>query len=296
MTAPRLYLASASPRRRELLARLGVPYSVGVAPLDEAAEQMAYTGPVAGLAEYLARAKARSALAAPFPTVLAAPAAAADPAHPAHVADSADVVDIAPSRDLAVVDASADPVGPALVLAADTTVLLAGRVLGKPADPDEAVRMLRALRAREHAVVTAVALGVAPSSDDPATMSTGGDPPAAIRAISVSTRVRMRNYTDDEIATYVASGDPLDKAGAYGVQHPTFRPVAAIAGCYTSVVGLPLCATAALLTVAGLPPLASLEPADATESPGPCPFAARCRPPLPVVTRAAHWWAGVHPE
>jgi MAF protein len=263
MPPRRLYLASASPRRRQLLARLGVPYTVGVAPLDEDAAQAAYAGPADGLAEHLALAKARSALAAPFPS-------------------------------------NAD--GPPLILAADTTVLLAGRVLGKPADPAEAVRMLRALRDRDHTVVTAVALAVAPPRDSaPAPPTTGRPAAGSMRAITVATRVRMREYTDAEIAAYVASGDPLDKAGAYGVQHPTFRPVAAIAGCYTSVVGLPLCATAALLSAAGLAPVASPEPSDpepadpaiadratAADGPGPCPFAARCRAPLPP---AATDWA-----
>lgn len=113
------------------------------------------------------------------------------------------------------------------VLAADTTVALDGRALGKPADAAEARWMLQAMRGRSHQVHTGLALW------DPATGR------LALRV--TTTRVWMRNYTDEEIAAYVATGDPLDKAGAYAVQHGGFHPVARLEGCYANVVGLPLC-------------------------------------------------------
>ena len=277
MRTPPLYLASASPRRRELLTRLGVAYTVGVAPLDEEVEAARYTGPSDGLAEYLARAKARSVVEAAFTATPHGRAAERDAVTPTDPT--------APGAAGAPVPDELDR--PSLILAADTTVLLAGRVLGKPADAAEAVTMLRALRNRGHVVITGVALGI-PS----AAPRRGGEPLGAIRSAAVATRVRMRDYTDDEIATYVASGDPLDKAGAYGVQHPSFQPVAAIAGCYTSVVGLPLCATAALLAGAGLAVTTMPESPDLgnSEPSGPCPFAGRCRAPLP--REAADWPGG----
>jgi septum formation protein len=113
-----------------------------------------------------------------------------------------------------------------LVLAADTEVALGGAVLGKPADDDAAQAMLLALRDRPHRVLTGLALAL-------------GDRIAWSSV--VETTVWMRPYGDDEIARYIASGRPLDKAGAYGIQDAEFQPVARIDGCYTNVVGLPLC-------------------------------------------------------
>jgi septum formation protein len=118
------------------------------------------------------------------------------------------------------------------ILTADTTVLLKGRSLPKPRDADDAARMLKELRGREHIVATGVAL----------TEENG-----CIVAATSTTRVLMRDYDDAEVAGYVASGDPLDKAGSYSIQHPGFQPVAAIAGCHLGVIGLPLCIVDALL-------------------------------------------------
>jgi len=96
--------------------------------------------------------------------------------------------------------------------------------------------MLRRLRGRQHNVITAVAV-----------VSNGHS-----FVDHVSTKVIMRNYTDDELATYVASGDAMDKAGAYAVQNTTFAPVADVDGCYLNVVGLPLCLLARLLREVGV--------------------------------------------
>jgi septum formation protein len=122
----------------------------------------------------------------------------------------------------------------AAVIAADTLVTLDGRFFGKPADAAEARATLQTLRGRTHQVVSGVAV-VAPTGE-------------AVEA--VTTHVTMRAYTDAEIDAYIATGDPLDKSGAYAIQHPTFAPAAAIDGCLCSVIGLPLWTTRALLASA----------------------------------------------
>lgn len=124
----------------------------------------------------------------------------------------------------------------ATVLAADTLVALDGRLLGKPADRAEATEMLAALRGRTHQVYTAVCVARVGSFDSRLAIS----------------NVTMRSYTDAEIAAYVASGDPLDKAGAYAIQHPRFSPVAGWTGCYTSIMGLPLRLVAEMLAQTGI--------------------------------------------
>ena len=131
-----------------------------------------------------------------------------------------------------------------LVLAADTTVVDAGAILGKPNDADQALAMLRQLRGRSHQVLTALAV----------LQSRSG---RLLTDVCV-TDVPMRAYTEAEIEAYVASGDPLDKAGAYAIQHAGFHPVASLAGCYANVVGLPLCHLARMLRTLGLPPQADL--------------------------------------
>jgi septum formation protein len=114
----------------------------------------------------------------------------------------------------------------ALVVGADTLVVLGAEILGKPRDEAEATEMLRRLRAHSHEVYTGLAL-VCLAQD--------------LRCAQVvATRVTMRDYTDGEIARYVASGDPFDKAGAYAIQHPVLDPVARYEGSYSNVVGLPV--------------------------------------------------------
>ncbi len=115
----------------------------------------------------------------------------------------------------------------ALILAADTTVVHQGRILGKPADADEARKMLIDLRGKNHLVYSAIALLRLPHR---ATLTDFAE-----------TQVPMRNYTDAEIEIYIESKDPLDKAGAYAIQHPGFHPVANMQGCFANVIGLPLC-------------------------------------------------------
>lgn len=116
---------------------------------------------------------------------------------------------------------------PALIIAADTIVMDGGELLGKPADAADARRMLRQLRRRQHLVVTAFTLYQAGAE-------------SRVTTRHARTVVTMREFSDAEIETYIASGDPLDKAGAYGIQNEEFRPVARIEGSYSNVVGLPL--------------------------------------------------------
>ena len=180
---PSLVLASASPRRQELLAGLGVAFTV--VPSDIPEEHPAAPPPEAIAAVALAKARA---VALRLPS-------------------------------------------DAVVLGADTEVVLDGRLLGKPRDAADAVRILRELRGRTHEVITGVAL-----------VARGGE-----EATAVTTRVTMRDYDTPEIEAYVATGEPLDKAGAYGVQGLGARLVARVDGCLTNVVGLPISTTRELL-------------------------------------------------
>lgn len=126
----------------------------------------------------------------------------------------------------------------ALVVGADTIVVLDGEVLGKPSDKDEAVAMLQRLCGRAHDVLSSVTV-ITPSGVE-------------ITECAES-RVVMRDYSDAEIRAYVDSGDPMDKAGAYAIQNHAFHPVAEIHGCYASVMGLPLCHLARAFWRAGAP-------------------------------------------
>jgi len=187
-----LILASGSPRRRDLLSLLGLPFAVQASAVDE--ENHA-DEPGAAMVSRLSQAKARALLA---------------------------------------------QTRAGLIVAADTTVWLDGQVLGKPADAEDAVRMLRRLRDRVHVVYSGVTLINA---------QTGW-----MRSELAESHVEMRNYSDEEIAAYVASGDPLDKAGSYAIQYADFRPVARIVGCYANVMGLPLCHLYCMLREGGLAP------------------------------------------
>jgi MAF protein len=115
----------------------------------------------------------------------------------------------------------------ALILAADTTVVFDGHILGKPADAAEARQMLNELRGKDHLVYTALALLRLPEK--------------SLFTDFAETKVPMRDYSDKEIEAYIESGDPLDKAGAYAIQHAGFHPVAHMQGCFANVIGLPLC-------------------------------------------------------
>ena len=118
-----------------------------------------------------------------------------------------------------------------VVLGADTTVVLDGRILAKPADSTDASRMLRLLSGRTHRVITGVALATRSGTEVAAEV----------------TAVRFLTLSDREIAEYVATGEPLDKAGAYAIQGRAARWIPRVEGCYFNVVGLPLALVATML-------------------------------------------------
>ena len=197
LAAPRLYLASASPRRRELLLQIGLAHEVLLAPAPPGEDEPRLPGE--SPAEYVlrtAREKAR--------------------------------------RGQAWMHSQALPVLP--VLAADTTVILDGEVLGKPVDRDDALRMLQALSGTGHEVRTAVVLA-----------AQGG----LSEAVSI-TQVAMRATSACERERYCDSGEPYGKAGAYGIQGLASVFIERIAGSYSGVMGLPLFETARLLAQAGI--------------------------------------------
>ncbi len=175
----RLILASGSPRRRQLLSLLGIPFVIKSTTVDE--------GRVSGES----------------PTEL--------------------VLRLSQTKALAIRDVQPGD----LVVAADTIVVLDGDVLGKPEDADDAARMLSRLRGRAHMVYSGISVWHHATRQ-------------MISQLGESW-VWMRDYGDDEIASYVESRDPMDKAGAYAIQHATFDPVSRMEGCWLSVVGLPLC-------------------------------------------------------
>ena len=185
-----LILASGSPRRREFLELLGIPFAVHVADIDE---QNGQNDLPRALVARLSREKA------------------------------ATVSTRFPDR---------------VVIGADTVVALDNEILGKPAGPTEATAMLRLLRDRPHQVYSGVTVYPA-EGNTPLTTA-------------VCSTVWMRPYGDEEIAAYVASGDPMDKAGGYGIQNRQFHPVARLRGCYASVMGLPLCKLCDLLQQMGV--------------------------------------------
>lgn len=117
------------------------------------------------------------------------------------------------------------PHGPSVILAADTAVVDGARILGKPADPEEAANMLRALSGRTHQVMTGVCLRFPDRTD----------------CFHIETRVTFRALSEKEIRDYVSTGEPMDKAGAYAIQGGAAKMVRRVEGSYSNVVGLPLC-------------------------------------------------------
>ncbi len=128
------------------------------------------------------------------------------------------------------------------VVGADTVVALDGESFGKPQNAEEAIAMLQRLRGRCHQVHTAVAVA----------RFAGGSCQAA-RCLVNSTIVTMRGYTDAEIAKFVSTGTPMDKAGAYAIQDKDFNPVESLSGCPAGVMGMPVADLLRLLAELGLP-------------------------------------------
>ncbi len=195
MTDRTLILASASPRRREILENLGYAVRTGAVPIDE--------------------------------TPLAAEAA--EPY----------VLRMAQQKNRAALAVHGDSLP---LLSADTTVALDGRILGKPESADHARSMLRALSGRSHQVLTAVCVHYQGRE----------------HSIVQSSDVRFKALSDSEIERYIAGGEPMDKAGAYGIQGAGGIFVSHLAGSFTGVMGLPVYETVRLLQPCGaaVPPFA----------------------------------------
>ncbi|MEK6777778.1 MAG: Maf family protein [bacterium] len=125
-----------------------------------------------------------------------------------------------------------------IVIGADTIVVLEGEILGKPGDPEEAFRILRKLSGKSHEVITALAL----IETESGRTITGEE----------TTRVFFKELTDQEISAYISTGEPMDKAGAYGIQGKGILFIPRIEGCYTNVVGLPMMKLADMLREFGI--------------------------------------------
>ncbi|VAW42783.1 Septum formation protein Maf [hydrothermal vent metagenome] len=169
------------------------------------------------------------------------------------------VVQTAQLKATEIIDQLTDSLLPtnSIIIAADTTVAFAGEMLNKPADEAEARLMLQRLRNKQHKVHTGMVLLELESG-------------YLWQGVSTAV-VTMRNYSDAEIEAYVASGDPLDKAGAYAIQHPHFRPVAHLDGCYCCVMGLPVCDLIVALSRFNVPPPADLTAVSQAHLHYPCP-------------------------
>lgn len=192
-----LILASASPRRQEILRNAGIPFVVQAADVDET--------PISGeSATECARRLAQKKAAAIFSQ------------RPGQ----------RPSE---------------LVLGADTVVVIENQILGKPIDAADAMRMLRLLAGREHLVITGVCL-----------MGSGGSRSDFVDIRCETTRVWMGPLTEEDIRGYVATGEPMDKAGAYAIQGMASRWIPRIEGDYFNVVGLPVALVYEMLRVHGV--------------------------------------------
>lgn len=186
----RIVLASASPRRRELLGITGLSFEV----IPSAVEESTNPGiPAASLARLLALSKARDVAA--------------------RLSDG-------------------------LVIGADTIVVVDGKILGKPESPDDAAKMLRMLSGREHSVISGVAVVDAQTGREMVSHE--------------ETLVRFGPLDERVIRAYVATGEPMDKAGAYGIQGMAGMLITGICGCYFNVVGLPLARLASMLAEFGV--------------------------------------------
>ena len=199
-----LILGSQSPRRRELLERMGLEFRVLTAEIDETKYET--EDPEASVRR-ICEAKARAV-----------------------------------AERLKQENGQSENHNSPLVLASDTIVVLDGRILGKPHDEAQAKAMLRALSGREHAVFTAFTLFRPDTGTEPETHCE-------------KTWVKFRRLSEAEIAAYVATGEPMDKAGAYGIQGKGMMLVEGIRGDYFTVMGLPVCALTQALKRYGIDPL-----------------------------------------
>jgi MAF protein len=181
-----------------------------------------------------------------------------DEASVSHPNPAQDCIKTAQLKAGAIFDQIADPREKrTIVVAADTTVALDGETLGKPRDEEDAYQMLAALRDRTHEVHTGVVV---------IDLDSGKELVGSHTAV-----VTMRRYTDGEINDYVATGDPLDKAGAYAIQNCKFKPVVKLHGCFLGVMGLSICHLLQLLEQLDLPNLSNLADLNAAHRRYLCP-------------------------
>lgn len=272
-----IYLASRSPRRLELLKQIGITEVRLLLDEDEGrAEELEAIRPKESPTNYVervARAKAEAAwqrlqelqrqdfLAEMTGSPVAEIAATTAPATATSVAGATSNGTVTPDSPSAASAAAASPAPgklpksagaatgrnwpPAPLLAADTTVAVGGRILGKPTDEEDARRILKLLSGRSHRVLSSVVVV---------------SPRGKVRQRTQVSRVRFRRLTDEDITAYIASGEPFGKAGAYGIQGLAARFVKKIEGSYSSIMGLPLYETATLLKKAGYPPAPKTTP------------------------------------
>lgn len=198
----RIYLASRSPRRRELLNQIGVRFDLVLFRTPPRQDPETLEDPLSG----------------ETPDVYVRRVALAKANHAAHILEM---------RKLA----------PRPILAADTTLDVDGEIVGKPSDEAEATAILTRLSGRSHRVLTAIAMACGDRSE----------------CLLSSSEVRFRALDATEIRRYVASGEPMDKAGAYGIQGRAAMFIEEIRGSHSGIVGLPLCETTLLLRRFGYP-------------------------------------------
>ena len=187
----KIILGSASPRRRELLSQIGIGFTVRVSDKEE----VYHSEMPEEIVKELALMKAEN------------------------IAE-----EIRADREKA-----GGKEAESVIIGADTVVVLDRKILGKPADEDDAFRMLRSLRGRAHEVYTGVAV-----------LCCGGEQGQITRCHAVRTEVYVHDMTDDEIRGYIATGEPADKAGGYGIQGAFAKYIDRIDGDYYNVVGLPV--------------------------------------------------------
>lgn len=188
---PLLILASASPRRHELVPLLGLTWRVHAADVDE------------------------TSIDEPDPEVK-----------------------VIRTAELKAAAVASETEGDRVILAADTFVVIDSQILNKPENQEDAFRMLDQLRGRVHQVYTGIVVHNTITKQ-------------IVRDVA-RIDVPMRRYSNWEIRKYIDTGDPLDKAGAYAIQHPEFRPAPELSGCFAAVIGLPLCHVSRALIKTGI--------------------------------------------
>lgn len=236
-------LASTSPRRREFLEILGLPFSVvspGLASVPAKGESTTSGGSSASVDE--------TPLPHEFPSDLVQRLSRTKAKA---VADHLAMV--LPTLDIS-------HVSQVVIIAADTVVVSQAQILGKPQNQAEASQMLNMLRQGAHDVYSGITVAYfpiqMPALADPVLPDSNllDEIPHKLTYITRvhHSQVWMRPYSDDEITAYVATGSPLDKAGAYGIQDQPFAPVEHLVGCFASVIGLPLADLATILSGIGV--------------------------------------------